>query len=259
MNGLKLGKLPHRVDVRDLHLTQYLDTFGVAPHIPKRFGIASAFPRKGWGMLGNDEYGDCVWASPGHSHMAMALVNRGEHISFRTEDILEAYGVVTGFDPVTGSGDNGTYIRDAMKFRQKDGIIDSVGDFHKIEAYVSIEAGNWDQMRVALRVFECVEIGFEFPDSAMDQFDKGQTWQPVSGATIEGGHDVPILGMPDEDVANCITWGEKHAMSREFYEAYCDEAWAFVTKDSLNPHSNVNKAGFNLQQLMDDVEELRQQ
>src|SRR5213078_258313 len=112
---MKLGKLPHVPDDRDLKLADYLKT-SVLPRPPKTFGHEKAFPVNGWETLGNDQYGDCVFA--GAAHETMLWNAEAKHgVTFTDQSVLSDYSAVTGFDPHNPDSDQGTVVRDALNYR----------------------------------------------------------------------------------------------------------------------------------------------
>jgi hypothetical protein len=79
-------------------------------------------------MLGNDEFGDCVFAGAGHEHMVWS----GGKMNFTTDNVLSDYSAVTGFlrdDPAT---DQGTVMLDALNYRRHTGVMD--GEPHPSQA-----------------------------------------------------------------------------------------------------------------------------
>jgi hypothetical protein len=190
-------------------------------------------------MLGNDTYGDCVFAGAAHETMMWM----GEHYGsptrgFRDEDVLADYGAVTGFTPGNPSSDQGAVVLDALNYRRHVGIRDEKGARHKLGAYVELEPGNWDEVKLALYLGHAVGVGIEFPDSAMEQFNAGQPWRSVAGARIEGGHYIPIVGVVHKRIL-VVTWGRTQSMSLEFFRRYCDEAYALLSPEMIrNGHSS---------------------
>src|SRR4029077_17824696 len=91
---MKLGKLPPIEDSRDLRLTSYLTTL---PSPPAIFGFGGLYPD--WGTLGNDKYGDCVFAGADHETMLWNKVRGGHDVLIGAADALSDYSAVTGFDP----------------------------------------------------------------------------------------------------------------------------------------------------------------
>lgn len=226
---MKLGKLPAKDDKRTLMLTKYA---AALPTPPKVFGFGTLYAN--WGMLGNDRVGDCVPAGGGHETELWNHVG-GHEVQMSTPSTLADYSAITGYDPSDPSSDQGTYVLDANKFRVKTGYQDMHGARHKIAAYVSIDAKDWDTMVKAAYTFGVVGIGFEFPDSAFDQFDNGEYWDVVSGASIEGGHYVPVVGSRNSLArVTVITWARRQQMTKRFYEKYNDEAWVYLSEEQLN-------------------------
>jgi hypothetical protein len=255
MSKLMLGKQPATQDDRDLMFARYVDPSKIPP-APAEFGHESLFPAKGWGMLGNDEWGDCAWAGPAHE--TMLLTTEGGHPAiFTTEDVLADYSAGTGFDPGAGpSGDNptdrGSNVREVLSYRRKKGIVDSAHHRHKIGAFVKLDPKNLEQIYEAMYLFQIVGIGIEFPDTAMRQFQEGKPWSVVDGSRIEGGHYVCCVGKREN--IEVVTWGALQEMTVEFFEKYCDEAWAYISTENLKQEKSPE--GFNLEQLKTDLSKL---
>jgi len=226
----KLGKLPFEPDERDFKLTKLLAVD--LPPAPKlRYGHGTMFTD--WKMLGNDRYGDCVFAGADHEHMLWNKLAQ-RPIEFTSTNALADYAEVTGFDPVTGQGDNGTYVRDAMGYRRSTGLRAQDGQRHKIDAYVQIDAQDWDMLHRCIWTFGAVGIGFNFPDSAWEQFDANELWDVVPGANVDGGHYVPMVGsMNPANEVTFVTWAKRARMSKAFYQKYNDEAWVPLSKEYL--------------------------
>jgi hypothetical protein len=199
--------------------------------------------------------GDCVFAGGDHETM---VTNRlaGRTVTFSGANALADYSAVTGYVLGDESSDQGTDVRTALGYRRATGLIDSAGDRHKIGAYIALDPKNWEQLRLAVYIFSAVGIGVQFPGSAMEQFGAGQPWDVVTGAKIEGGHYVPVLGFPAEGVGAVVTWGKAQQFTQAFYEAYCDEAWAIVYPEELDPTSGLNERGLNLAALNQALRQL---
>ena len=81
------------------------------------------------------------------------------------------------------------------------------------------------------------------------QFNAGEPWDYVAGSKIEGGHYVPVVGsLQAADQASAITWGKRQVFTREFYERYNDEAWAYITPEALRS-DGTGLHGFDLEKL----------
>lgn len=225
--------------------------------VPSVFGHGNSF--QNWGMLGNDEWGDCVWAGAAHetellSNLAAGGVTERQIVSFGTKEVLSDYKAVTGFN-FTAETDNGTNVHDALEYRIKTGILDSTGRRHKIVAFVALEPGNLEHLRHALYIFEAVGIGFQVPRSAEEQFRNNQVWQVTPGnPEIVGGHYVPLVGVPAVGNLACVTWAKRQVMTDAFFTKYCDEAYAYITEEELNRKTQANWGGFNWASLKESLQ-----
>lgn len=248
----KLGKTPATPEDRDFRLTRYLTEL---PKPPKKFGFGLLYPA--WGMLGNDRYGDCVFAGAAHETMVWTKLRRGIGTSFDDKSVLSDYAALTGFDPSDPGSDNGTDMGEAAHYRQKSGIGDAHGVRHRIAAYVWLDKGDWSQLVTAMYIFGCVGIGFEFPDTAWDQFDQGLPWEVTDlDSPIDGGHYVPGVGTQmSTDWLACVTWGRRQIMAREFYEDYSDEAVVYLSEEQIRSDGK-GLHGFDLDTLKKDLEAL---
>jgi hypothetical protein len=197
-----------------------------------------------WPMYKNDAYGDCVWAAAAHVIEAATTYGPGETVMVTDADVIKAYSAVTGFDPDDPSTDQGTVIQDALSYWRKTGI-----GGHKILAYAEVDISKPDEVAEALYLFGHLELGINFPGSAMDQFDAGQPWDVVPGAQIEGGHavnlgqtrDVPdrtpfsprqlLTGKNARGNYEIITWGRVQEMTPAFWDKYVEEAWIVITPE----------------------------
>lgn len=248
MFQFKLGKKPARQDAIQFKLSDYVSA--ALPAAPKKYGHQSL--EKSWGMLGNDKYGDCVWAGAGHEHMLWNLEGQRNY-SVTTANVLEGYSAVTGFNPDKSDTDQGTDMEEAAKWRRKIGLQDSVNGRHKLGAYLDVPVGNIDVIKQAAYLFSAVGIGIQFPNSAMTQFDNGKPWTVVK-STIEGGHYVPVVGY-DSKYIYVITWGKVQPCTYAFIKKYMDEGIVYLDSEFLNT-TGKSLEGFDLATLQSDLKML---
>jgi hypothetical protein len=252
MPDLKLGKKPAEPRPTDFRFAELASEVAL-PDVPSRFGHGRAY--SDWLMLGNDQYGDCVWAGAAHEHMLFGKTIHHEDVPFDDQCVLGDYSAVTGFNPADPSTDQGTNVHDALSYRRQTGIADSNGNRHLIGAYVALDPKNWEHLEQATYIFGAVGIGFEFPASAMDQFKNGKPWDVVAGSNIEGGHYVPVVGSVDSpNEATAITWGKRQVFTRAFYEQYNDESWVYITPEELQNGAGFH--GFDMAKLNDFLSQL---
>lgn len=227
---MKLGKLPPKKDARTLRLASYLrKTLPLAPLEQHwEFGIQN------WGMMLNDQLGDCTCASAGHMIRTWSA-NIGKEILVSDQEIQEAYEAVSGYDPQTGLNDNGAYELDVLNYWRKNGI-----GGQSIYAYAALDTSNWNYIKWAIMLFGGVYVGLALPNSAQNQ----DIWQAENGPSGEpgswGGHAVPLVGY-DMMYIECVTWGTVKRMTWDFWAKYGDEAYAvlspnWVDRNNLDPN-----------------------
>jgi hypothetical protein len=244
----KLGKKPARPGAVRLKLASYTNAAALPP-LPASFGHDAIIGARGWGMLANDRYGDCVWAGAAHETMLYAK-EAGDTVSFTDADVLGDYAAATGFDPAKPETDQGTDVEEAAEYRRTTGIIDARGLRHKIAAYLALEPGNIQHLFQAAYLFGAAGIGLQLPTTAVTQSKQGRPWEIVAGAPIEGGHYVPLVGRR-ADGLHVVSWGADQAMTESFLEQYCDEAIAYVSQECLVKQKSPE--GFAYADLLSDL------
>jgi hypothetical protein len=246
----KLGKKPARRGAVKFKLAKYL-VKAEMPTPPKVFGHQTLVGN-GWGILGNKDFGDCVWAGAAHETM---LWNKeaNKTVAFSDDSVLGDYSTVTGFKRNEPDTDQGTDMQVAASYRRKTGVLDAHGRRHKVRAYLALSPGNVDQLILAMYLFGAVGIGIKFPDSAMDQFIAGKPWDVKAGPPPTEGHYIPGVGRDAKGNIIVVTWGKLQLMTPRFYKKYCDEVVAYVSEEMLVPPTEVSLEGFNLKQLTTDL------
>jgi hypothetical protein len=234
----KLGKKPARAST-----TLTFRDFFYAPNLPvppATFGHQDLVDE--WHMLGNDAWGDCVWAGAAHLEYAWSLMGGRPRVRITTADCLSDYAAVTGF-AYTDATDHGTDMQAAAEYWRTTGIRDAIAGRHTIDCHVSLGIGDWDQMILATYLFGGCGIGIELPASAMSQNDLKVPWT-VTKSKIEGGHFVPAVGRVASGNVVVITWGTVQEMTQAFYERYSDEARCYLSLDILDARG-LSPEGFD--------------
>lgn len=238
----KLGRLPYDVHKPNLTVDQHLrtTTLPTPPPVVDYLNNVKSFP-----MYLNDNIGDCVWAMIGHAIQAYSTYGQGKTVNVTDADVLKGYEDVTGYNPNDPNTDQGTVVQDALDYWQKTGV-----GGHKILAFAEVK--NYSNAKVALDVFGALLIGFNFPESAMTQFNDGKPWDVVSGSPIEGGHAVHVGHMDTSNVTyKLVTWAQVQGMTQAFWNKYVEECWIVVAPEWLNAVGN-NPIGVNLYGLGED-------
>ena len=252
MRKFRLGKLPARKGATKFKFDQFFSIENL-PTPPATFGTYKELDD--WPIFANDTYGDCVFAGAGHEHISWNYEGQ-KTAQFTTNAILKAYSDVTGFNVNDPTTDLGTDMEAAASYRRKTGIKDTVGKYHKVDAYVELKLGSFEQLKVAMYLFGAVGIGFLFPTSAWDQFEFGVPWDvPTTGYPIDGGHYVAGIGINEKGNIVCVTWGKEHEMTPAFYEKYADEVLAYIELDRLK--GTLSPEGFDSAKLEEFLLQLK--
>ncbi len=155
---LKLGKSAARHDPRTLLLAAYVTPS--LPNPPASFDLTSKV--KSWGMMDNDQIGDCTCAAAGHMIMEWTA-NAGKKMVTPTDkQIVSAYSAITGYNPTTGANDNGAVEIDVLNFWRQSGIAG-----HKIGAYMALEPANHIHIMDSVFLFEGCYIGLQLESPAV--------------------------------------------------------------------------------------------
>ncbi len=166
--------------------------------------------------------------------------------------IIAAYSAISGYRPGNPSTDHGANELDVLKYWRKKGI---GGD--KIVGFVALEPGNHNHIKDAVSIFANCYIGVALPLSAQGQ----AVWSvPPGGATGTGapgswgGHAVPVVAY-DDRLLTVVTWGKLLQMTWQFWDTYCDESYAVLSRDWVDKTKGTAPNGFNWKQLEVDLSE----
>jgi hypothetical protein len=249
---LKLGKKTPPSH-HPLPFARYFD-LDKLPTPPAVFGNTSLITN--WGMLGNDQYGDCVEAGGPHQVMYMEKDAGNPQSTFTTATSLSDYSAVTGFNPNDPNSDQGTDMADYAAYFKSPGLIDVAGHRHVVDGYVALAPGNIQELMTAAYIFGGAGFGFAFPQSAMDQFNAGHpwTWTYVAHSPIVGGHYVYVYGRNSAGQIVLVTWGKTWTMGTGFARYYNDETLVYLSMEWLK--NNMTPSQCNLAQLEADMKAL---
>lgn len=230
-----------------LRFSAYLNTTQL-PTVPQVFGHYGLIPASDWGMLGNDQVGDCAIAGIDHIEMLWNAEAK-KQVTFTTKDALNEYSAITGYIPGDPSTDQGTDIVTAAQYWQSTGIADNNGVVHKIASFLQVDTP--DHAITAAYLFGACGLGIQLTDEAQAQFMNGQPWDV---GTLSGDyHFVPLVGR-DDKYLYVVTWGAVQAMTPAFFKQVCYESVAYLSDEMLTAGKSPD--GFDLAQLQTDLEAL---
>ena len=249
--GRCLGKKPPKIDKRTLKFSKYLKSNLPAP--AEAVDWSSGVTK--WGMMLNDQLGDCTIAGCGHAVQGWSAANAHE-LTLPDWVILDYYEVWNGYVPGNPSTDQGGVEIDVLNYWRKYGF--GYRKNHKgangLYAYADPNPRDVTHVKQAISLFGGVYIGLALPLTAQSQ----TIWSVVGNPDSDpdsvpgswGGHAVWVCKY-DTDYLTCITWGGLMKMTWKFWKAYCDESHALLSTDWIG----LGKApdGFDLATLETDL------
>lgn len=230
----KLGLKPHIPDERDIKLKE---VYTASTSTSSNYGATGL----NWGMLGNNRFGDCYWASAAHEVMAEAS-QAGRKPVFGEQEVLTSYAEYLGlssYADLNERTDEGTDAREGAKFRASKGVKDIRGHGHRIGAYAFIEQPDYDLIKSAVHDFEGVTVCVELPKSAEEAFGRAEqgegeyVWDFEAGSQIAGGHAIAGTSVRDDQLV-IVTWGQEVVMTEAFVEKYLQCVVVYVSGSVLN-------------------------
>lgn len=231
----RFGKLPAKRLRKALALSNYLNMSAAT------FPAAHAWERPiDLGMLGNDSIGDCTIAGRYHLRMIQrAVAQAWNPLVVTTAEATADYSAITGYVPGDESTDNGANMTDVLTYYK--------------DQYVTLDIQNIDQIKAATYIFGGIYIGFNVPESMVDQLNSGidPTWAYSPNDKVSGeGHCVDPCGYGRDGLA-LASWGKYYRTSWDFWLSWVDEAYALVEPDWIEK-SGVSPTGLDLNGLLAD-------
>lgn len=262
----KYGRKPLDRSKVGLILEKYLDprtplsTAGLPPvswtSDVDRSSEVSSYP-----MYLNDQLGDCTIAGLGHLFGALSVYGGSSEVLFADSEIQTVYSRVGGYVPGQPSTDQGCECIDVLNDNAANGITDTAGTLHKIEAHAML--GNAaDEMLVAqcLDVFGSLYVGFNVQQQIENEFSAGQVWTWTPGQPTIGGHCVVLqrryaTGPGIHGVLEYVTWGARQRADFGWQAGAVEEAHVVVTSEWIQKNG-TSVAGLDLQQMLADMQDV---
>lgn len=260
----KLGKRAAKNDSRTLKLSKYM-SLSRLPSPPDSIDYTAEVDREvgpnSWSMYANDRYGCCVIASCAHLVTTWTSMV-GSPVIPTTEDVLREYSLVSGFDQATGANDNGCVLVEALNRWRQHGLFG-----RKILAHAQVDHDNPELIVTAAWLFGGLLLGMQMPQKwqnpteylgheewlAPTRFHRFGPWAPGSW----GGHCTLFNGYGPTKY-KITTWDREIPCSPHALDIYCDEIRACVSLDWLDPAKKTCPPGFDLDQLIHDLQTLQQ-
>jgi hypothetical protein len=250
----KYGKLAAKADPRRLMFAAYTSAQLPAPPATcdRTYGITDWTPM---GNSGEDEpppgvrvCGDCAYAAPGHMVMGWSMGATKKPVIIPATEIVAAYATGTGYNPITGAGDNGSAMPDVCEQWRTAGI-----GGNKITAYGALSTQNQLGIMQATYLYGGAYIGLTLPASAEQQTDANLVWTVPWFSPIIGGHAVPILSY-DATHVWLITWGKIQCATWDFVLKYMDEAFVCIDPLWIGANGEAPDSGLNITALVSNLD-----
>jgi hypothetical protein len=211
-------------------------------------------------VLGNDQLGDCTAAGAFHAG-AVLLANAGAPIPFSDQDVVAFYSSTTGYVPGDESTDNGGDEVTVLDYWRKVGLAPGQ---HQIEAWISVDAADANECRLAVWLFENLYFGVELPDAWLNPppAASGFVWGAAAGdPDPNNGHCFVGVGYDGAGV-KISTWGMIGTIAWDAVAKYASgngqgELYAVLGPDAISRATGKAPNGFDFDQLQRDLRQLR--
>lgn len=188
-----------------------------------------------WGMMLNDQLGDCAEAMVGHVVQTWSANVRTEFTATDSE-IQTLYEQATGYVPGQPSTDQGTVIVDLLNFWLTHPLCG-----HHLVGFANVNFKSTDEVKQAITLCGAVAVGVNLPIAAQSQ----STWYANPNLLGDntpaswGRHAVTAVAY-DETYVTFITWGMLKRATWQWWTNYVEESYAlagaaWVAKDGLTP------------------------
>ena len=226
MEARKLGKLPPRQDARTYRLSGVLTAR--VPDIPERQDWSEGVPYQMWG---NDRFGCCAFAA--HAALTATWTKAAQGlVLLSSEQVLENYGSVTGFDPITGQNDNGTILLEQLGYWKTKGFVRPGQTRDYLTAYGVIDPHSIAGIKRGISYLGGVLAGVQVPRGFMNlPAGTDWDWDAVQDHAFIGGHAIALTGYIPEGVF-FNTWGSRTFMPWNTLLRICDEAYGLVSRQN---------------------------
>lgn len=232
---LKLGRRPRTFRPEVPHWSALrMMAKPLAPIPAKKSWLAGMPPD--FGMMLNDQLGDCTCAAIYHARQVWSFNGQGTEDTEPDAEVLATYEQACGYVPGDPSTDHGGVEQDVLGYWSNTGIPLADGTRDKLLAWIEIDPRNLDDVRRA--IYECglVYIGFNVPAYLMSGAVPA-LWDvdPTADNSIVGGHAIVLPGYSVASASfDLVSWGAAYRMTEEFFAAFVDEAYALGDQQWIN-------------------------
>lgn len=175
-----------------------------------------------YGVLGNDQVGDCVFAGFVHLVQAVCLLLGVVPPKPSSAKVVQAYFLFTH------GQDSGCVEADVLQALYTTGILGI-----NIVGYAYGAQGLTEMLGIT-QTFGSAYLGVMVPAPMLTQFNSNEPFDLTGTSddrTILGGHCIVCVAFNQTDeTVTVLTWGKRHPATFRWLEAYLDESWAVIPK-----------------------------
>jgi hypothetical protein len=204
-------------------------------------------------IMGNDQYGDCVFASANHVQ-GVVTGNAGALVQATLAQILGQYSAVTGFNPNDPSTDQGTDEVTALNWFCANGFANGV----KPLGWVYVDAANAEEVKQAIYLFEHMIFCAGLPDAWVNPMPSGDGFTWGSGTpNPSNGHSFMSFGFDAN--AKIDTWALFGSLTFPGMAATCTTptgggAYCLLTPEMITKGQTKSPAGVAWSDLISDFD-----
>jgi hypothetical protein len=171
-----------------------------------------------FGMLGNDQYGDCGEAGIRHVEMTTAVAAGQPVPSFTTQEAVSEYLTYTGGQDV------GVNLADFLLYLFKKG---------RIKAFAPVDHTNVAMADSLMQIFGGLYCGVSLTDDAEQLFNSDQEWTTAHGERPDQNEGHCIEKVRADGTANdtYVTWGALQKATDAWSKACTEEIWVVATTE----------------------------
>jgi hypothetical protein len=221
-------------------------------------------PAKAWlsQTLGNDDLGDCTAA--GAFHIAGTwLANNDMPVPFVEYDVIKLYSATTGYVPGEPETDRGGDEETVLNYWVNHGLLPAPLPAHRAQAWISVNAGNIEEVKAAIWLFGNIYIGASMPEAWVNPMLEADGWiWGTAGAPVDdNGHCFAALGY-DERCLKISTWGmlgnlTPAGLAKYAVHAAGGECYSILGPDWISAAKAKAPNGFDAMQLASDINDMR--
>jgi hypothetical protein len=213
-------------------------------------GMGSSF-----GMMLNDNLGDCTCAGFYHARQVWTYNANGTEVTEPDPDVEDLYEQACGYNPASSGPGPGGNEQHVLKFLLRTGapIGPNGASRDKIVAFVEVDARNTDDVKRTINDCGVAYIGFPVPTNVTPD-NKVWDYDPNAKMTNDG-HCVVLVGY-DANGATAISWGSLYTLTWAFVNKIVDEVYAIADQSWITA-TQKTPGGLTLAQLQQQMEGLK--